>query len=104
LGEQPVDLTADNRVMLVGQERLAGSALRMDRGVENLMRIAGLSLADAVGMATTNAARAGHVPGRAAGLVPGDRADLIQYRFNSEEQSIHIETTYLSGEKVYQAA
>jgi N-acetylglucosamine-6-phosphate deacetylase len=104
LGEQPVDLTADNRVMLVGQERLAGSALRMDRGVENLMRIAGLSLADAVGMATTNAARAGHVPGRAAGLVPGDRADLIQYRFNSEEQSIHIETTYLSGQKVYQAA
>ena len=48
LGEQPVDLTADNRVMLVGKERLAGSALRMDRGVENLMRIAGLSLADAV--------------------------------------------------------
>ena len=41
LGEQAVELTADNRVMLVGQERLAGSALRMDRGVENLMRIAG---------------------------------------------------------------
>jgi N-acetylglucosamine-6-phosphate deacetylase len=41
LGEQAVELTADNRVMLVGKERLAGSALRMDRGVENLMRIAG---------------------------------------------------------------
>ena len=104
LGEQPVDLTADNRVMLVGQVRLAGSALRMDRGVENLMRIAGLSLADAVQMATTNAARAGRVPGRAAGLVPGDRADLIQYRFNAEEKSIRIEATYLSGEKVFQAA
>ena len=104
LGEQPVDLTADNRVVLVGQERLAGSALRMDRGVENLMRIAGLSLADAVRLATTNAARAGRVPGRAAGLVPGDRADLIQYSFNPEEKSIRIEATYLSGEKVYQAA
>ena len=36
LGEQDVDLTADGRVLLVGQEKLAGSALRMDRGVDNL--------------------------------------------------------------------
>ena len=103
LGEQPVDLTADNRVMLVGQDRLAGSALRMDRGVENLMRLAGLGLADAMRMATTNAAIAGRVPGRAAGLAAGERADLIQFRFNSEQKSISIESTYISGEKVYQA-
>ncbi|HLY20501.1 MAG TPA: N-acetylglucosamine-6-phosphate deacetylase [Bryobacteraceae bacterium] len=103
LGEQPVELTADNRVMLVGQERLAGSALRMDRGVENLMRIAGLSLADAVRMATVNAARAGNVPGRASGLVPGERADFIQYRFNSDTKSITIEATYVGGERVFQA-
>src|ERR1700691_1222609 len=103
LGEQAVDLTADNRVMLVGQERLAGSAVRMDRGGEQLMRIAGLSLADAVSMATTNAARAGRVPGRTAGLVPGERADLIQYRFNPSDLSIHIEATFVSGAKVYQA-
>lgn len=103
LGEQAVELTADNRVMLVSQERLAGSALRMDRGVENLMRIAGLSLADAVSMATTNAARAGHVPGRTQGLVAGERADLIQYRFNPENLSIAIQSTYVSGEKVYEA-
>jgi len=101
LGEQAVDLTPDNRVMLVGQERLAGSALRMDRGVENLMRIAGLSLADAVSMATTNAARAGRVPGRTAGLVAGDRADLIEYSFNRSDLSIEIKSTYVSGTKVY---
>jgi len=104
LGEQPVELTADNRVMLLGQDRLAGSALRMDRGVENLMRLAGLSLADALRMATTNAAAAGRVPGRTAGLVPGERSDLIQFRFNSEQKRISIESTYISGEKVYQAA
>lgn len=104
LGEQPVDLTADNRVMLVGQDRLAGSALRMDRGVENLMRLAGLTLADAVRMATTNAAIAGRVPGRSTGLAAGERADLIQFHFNSEQKSISIESTYISGEKVYQAA
>jgi N-acetylglucosamine-6-phosphate deacetylase len=103
LGEQAVELTADQRVMLVGQERLAGSALRMDRGVENLMRIAGLSLADAVRMATTNAARAGHVPGRMAGLAAGERADIVQYRFNPANVKITIEATYLSGSKVFQA-
>jgi N-acetylglucosamine-6-phosphate deacetylase len=101
LGEQAVELTADNRVMLVGQERLAGSALRMDRGVENLMRIAGLSLADAVRMATTNAARAGCVPRRAAGLVPGDRADFIQFSFNKSDLTISIKSTYISGQKVF---
>ena len=67
------------------------------------MRIAGLSLPDAVRMATTNAARAGRVPGRTAGLAPGDRADLVQYRFDPIQKSIQIEATYLSGEKVYQA-
>jgi N-acetylglucosamine-6-phosphate deacetylase len=103
LGEQMVELTADDRVMLVGQERLAGSALRMDRGVENLMRIAGLSLADAVRMATTNAAIAGCVPGRAAGLNSGERADFIQYRFNPETKIIRIEKTYIGGEMVYSA-
>ena len=103
LGEQPVELTPDNRVMLVGQERLAGSALRMDRGVENLMRIAGLSLADAMSMATTNAARAGRVPGRSAGLVPGDRADIIQYHFDPEDLNIRIKATYVSGKQVYPA-
>ena len=87
--------------MLVGQERLAGSALRMDRGVENLMRIAGLSLADAVSMATTNAARAGRVPGRSAGLVPGDRADLIEFYFNPSDLTVTIKSTYVSGVKVH---
>ena len=96
LGEQAVDLTPDQRVVLANG-RLAGSALRMDRGVENLMRIAGLSLADAVRMATTNAARAGRVSGRTRGLVVGERADLILFRLNSKTKSICIEATYLAG-------
>ena len=78
--DQPVDLTEDGRVVLAGTDRLAGSALNMRRGVENLMRLAGLSLADAVRMATVNAARAGKVPGRERGLVAGERADIVQFR------------------------
>jgi N-acetylglucosamine-6-phosphate deacetylase len=101
LGELDVELTEEGRVVLAGQDRLAGSALRMDRGVENLMRLAGLPLASAVQMATTNAARAGKVPGRANGLAPGDRADLVEFRFDREAGRLEIARTWISGRQVY---
>jgi N-acetylglucosamine-6-phosphate deacetylase len=101
LGELDVELTPAGRVVLAGTDRLAGSALRMDRGVENLMRLAGLSLADAVAMATVNPARAGNVPERSQGLLEGDRADLVQFRYDAEEKKIEVTGTWISGERVY---
>jgi N-acetylglucosamine-6-phosphate deacetylase len=101
LGEQEVDLTPDNRVVLAGQDKLAGSALRMDRGVENLMKLTGMSLADAVTMATANPARAGGVPNRSNGLTAGDRADFIQFRFDPATRGIEVVATYVSGRRVY---
>jgi N-acetylglucosamine-6-phosphate deacetylase len=101
LGEQEVDLTRDNRVVLAGQERLAGSALRMDRGVENLMRLGELSLADAVRLATVNAARAGGVPGRERGLAAGERADFVLFDFDARSKTIQVKATYVSGRKVW---
>jgi N-acetylglucosamine-6-phosphate deacetylase len=103
LGEQEVDLTADGRVVLAGQDRLAGSALRMDRAIGNAMRIAGLSLSDAVRMATTNAARAGKVPHRAMGLAAGESADLVEFRFDPAAARIDVVSTWLSGRRVYPA-
>ena len=101
LGEQEVDLTPDNRVVLAGQERLAGSALRMDRGVENLMRLGELSLADAVRLATVNAARAGGVPGRQRGLVAGERADFVLFDFDAQRKAIRVKATYVGGRKAW---
>jgi N-acetylglucosamine-6-phosphate deacetylase len=103
LGEQAIDLTADQRVVLAGTDRLAGSALRMDRGIENLIKLAGLGLADAVRMATTNAAQAGKVPGRARGLAVGERADLVQFRFEPEGNRIEVTAAWISGKRVYPA-
>jgi N-acetylglucosamine-6-phosphate deacetylase len=103
LGEQEVDLTPDHRVVLAGQDRLAGSALRMDRGVENLMRLGELSLADAVRLATVNAARAGGVPGRQQGLVPGERADFVLFDFDPANKKIQVQATYVGGQKVWSA-
>ena len=101
LGEQEVELTADNRVVLVGQTRLAGSALRMDRAIENVMRIAGLSLTEALTMANRNPARVGRIGGRQRGLAPGERADLVLFRFDAESKSIEIRKTIVGGREVY---
>ncbi len=101
LGEQDVELTPDNRVVLAGQDRLAGSALRMDRGVENLMRLGELRLADAVRLATVNAARAGRVPGREQGLVAGERADFVLFDFDEQNKAIQVKATYVGGSKVW---
>ena len=91
LGEQEVDHTPDGRVVLAGTDRLAGSALTMNRGVGNLMRLAGLSLEEAIRLATVNPARAGR-----ATIDPGDRVV-----FRAE---IGVAETWLSGERVYARA
>lgn len=101
LGEQEIDLTPEGRVVLAGTDRLAGSALRMDRGVENLVRLAGISIVDAIAMATTNAARAGGVAGRTAGLAVGDLADFILFDWDGAR--LDVRETWVSGERVYRA-
>ena len=103
LGEQEVDLTPDNRVVLTGQTRLAGSALRMDAGVSNLMRICGLSLRDAIRMSTVNPAIVGKLAGRTKGLVPGERADVIEFEVADSSKNIRILKNYIDGKLVYQA-
>ena len=102
LGSQEVDLTADNRVVLAGQTRLAGSALRMNTGVSNLMNMCGLSLSDAITMATTNPAKVGKIAGRQNGLAVGDRADVIEFTLDQESKSIRLLNNYIDGKLVYQ--
>jgi N-acetylglucosamine-6-phosphate deacetylase len=99
LGEVEVELHEDQSVRMLGGMRLAGSSLRMDRGVQNLMKIAGLTLAEAITMATTNAARAGRVGGRIRGLQPGSRADVVKFRLANG--AIEVLETYLSGRRVF---
>jgi N-acetylglucosamine-6-phosphate deacetylase len=97
LGELEVELTPDNRVVLTGTTKLAGSALRMDRAITNLMRIGKLTLRDAVRTATTNPAQLLDLPGRTKGLAVGERADLVVFR---QSPAVEIEAVYLDGERV----
>ncbi len=92
LGELEVDLTPDERVVLAGTTRLAGSSLRMDRAITNLMRIGKVNLRDAMRTATTNPAQLLGLPG----LAVGERADLVVFRLSP---AIEIEAVYLDGER-----
>jgi N-acetylglucosamine-6-phosphate deacetylase len=75
----------------------------MDRGVENLMRLAGLSLGDAVAMATRNPARVARIAQRQAGLAAGERADLVEFAYDAATRSVEIRRTWLDGELVFAA-
>lgn len=101
LGEVEVDLHAGNRVTVAGTERLAGSALRMDEGVNKLMQMAGLSLRDAITMATRNPARAGRVASRLRGLEKGERADIVEFDFDEAARAIAVRRVWVGGELVF---
>lgn len=104
LGEVEVELHRDGSVRLRGGTRLAGSALTMDRAVSNAMRLAGLSLRQAIVMATINPARVGRIGSRHRGIAVADRADIVVFDFDKETGEIRVRETYVSGERVYRAA
>ncbi|MEO8096549.1 MAG: amidohydrolase family protein [Acidobacteriota bacterium] len=90
LGEVAVELKADQRVVLRGGTRLAGSSLRMDRAVANVIRMADVPLEGAILMATLN-------PARIARLEP--RKDTIRFQWNDGQ--LDVLETYIEGEYVY---
>jgi len=96
LGRQEADLTDDGRVVLTGTNRLAGSALKMNDAVSNVMRMAGITLREAIEMATVNPARVIHLEGRSNGLVVGEHADLVLFR---SAPAIKVDSVYLDGKR-----
>ena len=80
LGEQQVELLPSRRVELTSSRRLAGSALSMDRGVENAMRFAGMTLHEATRLACSNPGAAMGLAQRTEYLTPGQAADFTLFR------------------------
>ena len=82
LGEQQVELLPSRRVELTSSRRLAGSALSMDRGVENAIRFAGMTLHEATRLACSNPGAAMGLAQRTEYLIPGQAADFTLFRFD----------------------
>ena len=101
LGQVHVELRENGSVVMQGSDRLAGSALRMDRAISNAVRLGRLSLRDAITMATVNPARAGRIAGRQRGLSPGEKADFVRFRWVEESVSLEISETIVAGQRVY---
>ena len=96
--EKSVELTADRCVRLVGTEYLAGSAIELARGVENSVRFAGISLEEAVSLATLQPmylldAKA-HVE---------TQTDLILFEWDTSQCEINLIATIVNNELVYHA-
>jgi len=96
IGEVLAEVGPDGYVRLPGTPYLAGSALTMDRAIENVTRFAGISLDEAILLATRQPRRL--FPDLGAGLVPGARADLVVLR---EGPPLTVEATIVEGEVVY---
>jgi len=104
LGTVDVELKEGNRVVLRNQERLAGSALRLDEAIGNAMRMGAISLREALSMATVNPARVCRIAGRRRGLTPGERADFVRFTWDEKRDRITIIETVVDGKTVYQAS
>lgn len=96
IGEVLAEVGPDGYVRLPGTPYLAGSALTMDRAIENVTRFAGISLDEAILLATRQPRRL--FPDLGGGLVPGARADLVVLR---EGPPLTVEATIVEGEVVY---
>lgn len=103
LGQVDVELHSNGSVTLVGDNRLAGSALRMDHAVGNAVRLGAISLREALAMATANPARVARISGRQRGLAPGEKADLVRFEWNDTTRSLKVIETVVAGAAVYKA-
>jgi N-acetylglucosamine-6-phosphate deacetylase len=101
LGAAEVELKEGHKVVLRNEDRLAGSALRMDVAIGKTVQMAGISLRDALSMATVNPARVCRIAGRQRGLNAGEKADLVRYRWNKETHHLSVIETILNGISVY---
>ena len=103
LGEVDVELHRDGSVRLAGGTRLAGSALQMDQAISNVIRTAGITLHEAIALATRNPARVGRIASRQRGLNPGDRADFVLFRLDHVSGQVQVLQTFLNGKQVFSA-
>lgn len=92
-----VELSADGRLSMRGTPYLAGAARSLSENVALAMNMAGLTLAEALRLATRNPAR---FAGGGGILAPAARADIIRFDHAPGETRLRIAEVWLAGERV----
>jgi len=90
--------TVRGGVVRIPSGSLAGSTLTMDAAVRNAMAFTGMSLQEALPMATAAPAEAMGLAGRKGTLAVGADADLVLL-----DPELRVRMTLIAGEIVYQA-
>ena len=93
-----VELTTDRCVRLVGTEYLAGSAIELARGIENSVRFAGISLKEAVSLATLQPMHLLNAKSHVEA-----KTNLILFQWDAVQCKINLIATIVGGELVYHA-
>lgn len=94
------EILPSGKLVVAGQhELLAGSAQETDTCIANVIEFAGVSLKDAVDMASKNPAKL--LGFEVVRLRRGSLADLMVFRIPPEGKRLEIEATVASGELVY---
>ena len=93
-----VELTAERCVRLVGTEYLAGSAIELARGIENSVRFAGISLKEAVSLATLQPMNLLDAKAQVE-----SETNLILFEWNAAQYEINLIATIVGGALVYHA-
>ena len=93
-----VELTAERCVRLVGTAYLAGSAIELARGIENSVRFAGITLEEAVSLATRQPMRLLNAEKRVEA-----QTNLILFEWDAAQCEINLLATIIGDELVYHA-
>jgi N-acetylglucosamine-6-phosphate deacetylase len=88
-----VELKANGRLEVVGTPFLAGAAASLAFGIATARRMAGLTLAEALRLATINP----RAPFQLPALTVGSPADLLRFHLG-DDGSIIPETVYVAGQ------
>jgi len=92
-----IEVLPNGRVQMKGTPYLAGSGLILSEGVGNTVRFAGVSLAEAVQMATRNPASLLGLGETIGTVAPGREANLVLFRWNEQECSLDVESVVVRG-------
>lgn len=102
LYQQPVggsvEVSPEGRIGVAGTPYLAGASLPLSANVAIATEMAGISLADALMLATQNPGR--FVGGRGR-LEVGARADLIRFEWSQGDREIKVRETWVHGERAF---